>query len=351
MQSSDKDRQNAPQGNKGRVELGPSPNLAKIPVVDVGPDFPLQTLRLFEDRAHNLMDQATRHVPKSALKQLDKISRAWLQRWENDHLPEIDAVAEALDRPGAYFFSVNYEWGCSCRVAPSPCGTTARLVRVLDWRTPGLGRNIIAARVSSPAGPFTTLTWPGYTGVLTALAPGRFCAALNQAPMRKSSGFFVLDWAANRRRVWHTGHMTPAHLLRSVFESAETFEDAKRRLSETPISTPAIFLLAGLRADDALVIERTERAANVVNGAPVAANHWQTAHWAGRPRGRDSAGRAALMHTVSTEFDAAFPWLTEPILNERTRLVMIGDAAKDALLAQGFEGAKPATEALTLGKI
>src|SRR6185503_10125388 len=108
-------------------------SLDPIPVHDVGAAYPLETLELEEARAHAL-----------------------------------------IGRPGAYFLSVNYEWGCTCRVAPSPEGKSARLVRVLDWVTEGLGRYVIAARVAGEAGPFVTLTWPGYTGVLQGMAPGRF---------------------------------------------------------------------------------------------------------------------------------------------------------------------------------
>ena len=342
-----KERQDAGAGTRGQTGL--SDARVAIPVLETGPNYPLETLTAHLDRAHHLLDLATQRVPASILKQLDKVSRAWLVRWENAHLTEIDAVAKKLDRPGAYFFSVNYEWGCSCRVAPSPDGETARLARVLDWRTPGLGRNILAANVSSKVGTFTTLTWPGYTGVLSAMAPGRFSAALNQAPMRSKSGYYILDWAANRRRVWNMPHPTPSHLLRQVFETAPDFSVAKQQLTEAQISTPAIFLLAGCKADETVIIERTETEAHVMLGAGVATNHWQALGWRGRPRGHDSAGRAARMHQVAIDFDLDFHWAKPPILNDRTRLIMMADAARGTLIAQGFEDAKAATSILKLG--
>jgi hypothetical protein len=322
--------------------------LLSIPVFDCGPDFPMATLEAFEDRAHDLLNLATHRVPAAALRQLDKVSKAWLEKWQNSHRAEIDAIAERLNRPGAYFFSVNYEWGCTCRVAPSPDRKSARLVRVLDWRTPGLGRNVIAARVAGKSGRYVTLTWPGYTGVLTAMAPGRFSAALNQAPMRKAVGFYYFDWAANRRRVWNMPHVMPAHLLRDVFEKASTYDEARTLLMEHPISTPAIFSLAGLKPHETVVIERTETEARVHDGAQVAANHWQAAGWTGHPRGHDSAGRAAMMHRIGTELDSGFPWLKPPILNEHTRIVMVSDASDGRLVAQGFEKREPATTKLEL---
>jgi hypothetical protein len=324
-------------------------HLEAIPVHAVGPSFPMETLAREEARAHALIEGATRHVPRAALQSLDAISRRWLEKQDSVHLAEIDAIAARLRRPGAYFLSVNYEWGCTCRVAPAPDHASARLVRVLDWRTPGLGRHVVAARVAGDAGPFVTLTWPGYTGVLQAMAPGRFAAALNQAPMRKPLGGFYLDWAVNRARVWRMPHLTPAHLLREVFETAPTFDAAKRMLSERPISTPAIFSLAGVRPNETAIIERSETEARVHEGSNVTANHWQAPGWRGHARGRESLGRARQMHTVAPDLDPKFSWLGPPILNDNTRLVMIADAQQGRLVAQGFEAMQAATEPLELG--
>ena len=317
--------------------------LEAIPVHDVGPQFPLETLELERARADALIDGATQGVPLPALRGLDAVSRRWLAKQDSVHLEEIDAIADRLDRPGAYFLSVNYEWGCSCRVAPSPEGTSARLVRVLDWVTHGLGRYVIAARVAGAAGPFITLTWPGYTGVLQAMAPGRFSAALNQAPMRRRLGHFYLDWAVNRGRVWRMSHITPAHLLREVFETATSFDEARRMLAERPIASPAIFSLAGIRPGETAVIERTETDARVHEGINTTANHWQTPGWTGHARGNDSAGRARQMHSVSTALDPNFAWLTRPVLNWNTRLVMVADAREGRLVARGYETTGPAT--------
>ncbi len=325
-----------------------SARLEPIPVLDTGPSFAMETLIAHETRAHTLLDQATNPLPSAALRQLDKVSRRWLAKWKNAHLPEIDAIAERLARPGAYFLSVNYEWACTCRVAPGPTRKSARLVRVLDWRTPGLGRHVIAARVHGPRGRFVTLTWPGYTGVLTGMAPGRFSAALNQAPMRKAVGFYALDWAVSRRRVWTMPHPTPAHLLRSVFENAANYAEAREQLTREPISTPAIFSLAGIKANETVVIERTETDARVHVGPNVAANHWEAPGWRGRSRGNHSAERASMMHCIIPEIVPDFSWLAPPVLNPTTRIAMVSDASEGRLVAQGFEEMRPATQALVL---
>lgn len=325
-----------------------NPGLREIPVLETGPGFPIETLQLAEQRAHRLLDLATQGVPRTALKALDAVSRRWLVKWNNAHLEEIDAIAQTLDRPGAYFLSVNYEWACTCRVAPSPDNKSARLIRVLDWRTNGLGENICAARVEGAAGSFVTMTWPGYTGVLQAMAPGRFSVALNQAPMPKPVGVFLMDWAANRKRVWQSPHQTASHLLRDVCEQAKDFAQAKDMLSNESIAAPAIYSLAGVQTDEMCVIERKESEAVVHEGSSVAANHWCCEDWTGHERGVDSRGRHDSMSRVSPEFDENFFWLKTPILNDRTRLAMVADAAQGRLVARGYEGHKEATKTLDM---
>ncbi len=322
--------------------------LPQIPVLETGTDFPFETLVAEEERAHRLLNLATHGAPGSALKVLDSISRRWLVKWKNPHLDEIDAIAKRLGRPGAYFLSVNYEWACTCRVAPSTEGNSARLIRVLDWRTPGLGENVCAARVNGQAGEFVTMTWPGYTGVLQAMAPGRFSVALNQAPMPKAIGLYLMDWAAHRRRVWWMPYQTSAHLLRKVCEQAETYDEAKSMLESENIAAPAIYSLAGLEPNELCVIERIEESCEVHTGACVAANHWSTNAWTGHHRGLNSPGRSQMMSEVVADFDAEFSWLKSPVLNERTRLAMVADAAKGRVMVRGYENNQAATQTLDL---
>ncbi len=119
-------------------------------------------------------------------------------------------------------------------------------------------------------------------------------------------------------------------------------------LIDGPISTPAIFAVAGVNANETCVIERTEREARVRDGVEVAANHWETVGWTGHARGIDSAGRARMMSGLAPDLDPAFPWLKPPILNERTRLVVVADAREARLVAQGYERDGPATRPLEL---
>jgi hypothetical protein len=319
------------------VTTGQRPPLPEIPVLHVGADWPFETLDRAIERAHALLDEGGGRVPRLAVRAADAISRRWLERWHEPYLTEIDRISARIGRPGAYFLNISYEWGCTSRAGPSPDGRSARLTRVLDWPDDGLGRHIIAAYVKGLAGPWLTLTWPGYTGVLQAVAPGRFAAALNQAPMDWPVGFYPLDWLVNRLRVWDQPHLTAAHLLRQVFERARTFAEAKALLAETPIALPAIYILAGLGPEEGCVIERQPDSAHVIEGQACAANAWQAPHWSGRPRGHDNAQRVESLRSAPVALDGAFEWLRPPVLNSRTRLAFVADAASGSAIAQGFE--------------
>ena len=108
------------------------------------------------------------------------------------------------------------------------------LARTLDWPFPGLGRYVEIARMQGAAGEFFNVTWPGYVGVLTALAPGRFGASINQAPLRRRTHQRFLrpfDLAVNGlSTLVRQRSIPPDQLLRFVFEEADDYAEARRML-------------------------------------------------------------------------------------------------------------------------
>lgn len=322
--------------------------LPEIPVFDVGPDFAIETARLAgRERAYAMLEAATAGIPTFALRAADSISRRWLSARTSPYLAELDALAALSSRPGAYFLNVHYEWGCTSAAKPAPEGSTARLLRALDWNVNGLGRYVVAARIRSGFGPWVSLTWPGFTGVLQAMAPGRFAAAINQPGVRKRTGVRVIDWLLNKPSVWRSAHLQPIHLLRRVFELAPDFDAARDMLEATPICTPAIYTLAGLRPSEVCIIERREMSARVLVKSACTANEWQTPEWQPGHHGAfENAKRLATMRTTRGSLDLS--WLHWPILNKETRLALAADPAQGRLIAQGYEANGPATRPLEL---
>lgn len=320
--------------------------LPEIPLIDAGADWPLETLERERGRVDALLDAGAGRLPTSAIRIADAVSRRWLVRHRSPQLAEIDRIAERLGRPGAHYLNVSYEWGCTTAATPATDGAPARLARVLDWPDRGLGRYVIAVRVASPVGPWVTLCWPGYCGVLQAVAPGRFAAALNQAPLEGDTGIYSLDWLAARAQLWRRPHPTASYLLRRAFETAPDYAAAKAMLRDSPIAAGAIYSLVGPGPGEGCVIERRPEDAHVMEGPAAAANTWQAPGWRGRPRGEANPERLAAMRGIAAGLDPAFEWLRPPVLNDTTRLAFVADPASGALVAQGWEADGPATAPL-----
>jgi hypothetical protein len=227
-----------------------------------------------------------------------------------------------------------------------------RRTQRLDWPF-RLGGQVVVARHSPPSGPYYNVTWPGYVGVLTALAPGRFAAAINQPPMRYSLDRFSLglpiDWTVNRWRIRAMTALPPAHLLRQAFESCATYAEAKSLLIVTPICIPAIYTLTGTLPDEGCIIERLERDAVVHEAPACVANHWLNCKFKGRPRARNSPKRLSAMRTALPHLGSLqFGWLTPPVLNHLTRVAAELNADTSRLTVQGWHGSTPQTRVLEI---
>jgi hypothetical protein len=325
-----------------------SHNLPEIPVVDLGSGDAAELVRLERQRAAALLGIGHAVYPRWLLAFGDRRSRAWLERQSNPYLPEIDRVAASLGAPGVHMLNMSYEWACTTGAHHERAAEGCRLLRVLDWPMPGLGRHAVVTRQQGAAGPWLNVTWPGFVGSLTGMAPGRFAAAFNQPPLRRRTPFLVTDWAADRIGWWRSRALPPAHLLRRVFERARDFEEAKAMIAETPLCLPAFFVLAGTKPDEAVVIERLETRAFVHPAPAAVANHFLGARIRGRARGQESRQRRQMMLKALGRGARDFAWLEWPVLNGDTRLAVEANAATGELLVWGFEPDGPATRPLRL---
>lgn len=208
---------------------GPLDLLTRVPAADVG----------------DIVSAGHRHYGSTAMRCGEWISRRWLARSRSPYRHEVTAITERLGTAGGALLNLSYEWSCSSAAAADPHGPGNCLLRTLDWPLDGLGRHVVVARFGGRCGPWINVTWPGFVGALTAMAPGRFSAAINQPPMRRYTPSFVVDWAVNRCRVWTETAMPPAHLLRHVFETCRSYGEARQMLCDTPICVPAFFILSG----------------------------------------------------------------------------------------------------------
>ena len=296
------------------------------------------------ERFQAIMAAGTHHYGEGLMVVGDSISRHWLAACANPYAVEIAEIAAVAGMPGSFLMNLSYEWACTTSVTADPSGSGNRLLRTLDWPLQGLGRNVVVATMEGAAGVYENVTWPGFAGVVTAMAPGRFSAAINQPPMRKWSPSFWLDWGINRCRLWRRRALPPVHVLRQVFDTCRTYREAKKVLSETPLAMPAFFTLSGIEPREGCVIEREEDATHVREAPASVANHWVAAHIPGRCRGIDSLGRFTLMESLGEGVLDDFSWVRSPILNSTTRLAVVANAKRGLLNVQGWEADAPATK-------
>ena len=196
--------------------------LPQIPVLDLRDGGPVEHARRRRHEMLALRDACFSVVPaplRGLARPLDRVSSAWLKGTPSPYVGEIAEIAAIAERPGVWFVNASYEWGCTTRIDVEPAPI---LRRTLDWPFPGLGRYVEVALQDGGAGPYASLTWPGAVGVLTAVARGRFAAAINQAPLyrrTKPAALLPTDFLLNGIATWRqAGRWPAAHLLRFAFD-------------------------------------------------------------------------------------------------------------------------------------
>jgi hypothetical protein len=322
--------------------------LPEIPILDLEGGDLAELARRERQRAAALLGIGHASYPGWVLKFGDKRSRRWLAEQHNPYLREIDEIAIELGAPGAHLLNISYEWACTSGADRDHNRGGSRMLRVLDWPLPGLGRHVVVARLKGAAGPWLNVTWPGFVGTLTAMAPGRFAAAFNQPPLRRRTGLMLADWLVDRIRVGQSRALPPAHLLRQVFEQAPDFAAAKKMIAETPLCLPAFFLLSGIKPQESVVIERLENRAFIHEAPAAVSNHFPGPRLTGAPRGRETGPRRRMMLEALARGARDFDWVQPPILNSETRLAVEANASTGELLVWGFEPGGPATRQLRM---
>lgn len=326
-------------------------DLPGIPVVDDAAN----PFALFEKKrglAQALADICRKLIPGFILRYMTKKSEAWAARAQPPYKGELDAIAGDLGRD-AYALNLSYEWGCTTTAFNDAARGGVTMYRTLDWPIKGMGDKLVVARHTGPAGEYLNIGYPGFVGVLTGMAGGRFTAAINSAPIPKHGWGFAGDYILSKRDNLRNDGMPAAFLLRKAFEECADYRAAVKMLSETPLMAPAIFTVAGVNEGEHCVIERMPGKAIVHEGLKegfvCAANHWLNDEWPAHDRPTRTRRRRAEMVAGMDQYKGGFDWLDGAVLNGRTRLALEANARNGTLTLMGVEGKKPATQTLHLG--
>ena len=133
-------------------------------------------------------------------------------------------------------------------------------VRNLDWPLDHMGPATRVFRFHRGAREFVSVGVPGQVGVLSGMLPGAYSCTINWAPPAAFPSF----------------EFGPTFLLRDTLETCDTYDDAVRKLQETPMSTSVFFTICGTERGQACVIERTPNESMIrppTDGVLVQANH------------------------------------------------------------------------------
>lgn len=330
--------------------------LHQVALIDVREGGALKHAVEGAERARALRDDCLGFFPpvaRSLIPIFDGLARRWLKRSDSPYVGEVSAIATSLGFSGVWFLNGSYQWGCTA-VAREEDGLPW-LARTLDWPFPGLGRHVEVAHKAGPAGDFYSVTWPGYVGALTAMAPARFAASINQAPLFRRTRHPWLrpyDLLANALETWTIRHMPPDQLLRQVFETCANYAEARRMLETAPIARPVIFTLAGCKPGECCVIERKVDSYVTRESETVVANDWHMSvePWEGRiashlllsctypEAGENSRKRAATLAGFDGRLrEGRFSWVVEPVLNRCTRLAVEMCPADGILRVAGYD--------------
>lgn len=173
-----------------------------------------------------------------------------------EHRAEVASIANLVGRPendvllgSLYYDAFRYLIGCTAFACDGPDGPIH--ARNLDWWTEDqmLARStcVVNAHGGDAVGPYQMVSWPGFIGALSGLAPGRFSVTLNAAISDEKPSLAAPVVLA----------------LRQALEACRDFGEAVDRLERAPIAADCLLLVAGTRQGEMAVIERTSTRAAV----------------------------------------------------------------------------------------
>ena len=188
-------------------------SLVTIPILDVpATDEPGVASALAEPaRLALLLDAGRRAYSPIGVRFADARSRMWAANSKSPYAGAVAQVDRVVHRAGAFRLNYSYEWGCTSAAADDRAAGGTTLWRTLDWPFDGLGRALVAVRQQGRAGRYISVTWPGFVGVLTGLAPGRFAERSTNRRCRCPAG--ARSSAGSRR---DGSSVNPTHCRRAI---------------------------------------------------------------------------------------------------------------------------------------
>jgi hypothetical protein len=191
----------------------------------------------FKDKIKTIA-KVTSYIPAYAV--MSKIGIYTVKYQEDDWIEYVLMISEYADISisESVMLSTTYELGCTSVLVRDLEGNII-LGRNLDFMTYFVFSHGMYEAEYYRKGElvYKGIELAGFKGAINAVKPGKFTASLNQ---RK---YHYL--AVNMFRI-SKGFRSPNYNLMKVMEDAETYEDAIRIMSETPLTAAVYYTIAGL---------------------------------------------------------------------------------------------------------
>jgi hypothetical protein len=234
-----------------------------------------------------------------------------------EHREEMASIARMIGRPepevllgNLYYEAFRQLMGCTAFACDTPDGPIH--ARNLDWWTEDqmLSQLTCVVRAQgAAAGPYELVSWPGFIGAVSGMAPGRFAVTLNAVISSERPSL-----------------APPVVLLiRQALETCSAYGEALDLLARSPIAADCLLLVTGTKAGEMAVIERTSTRAAVrgpERGFVAVTNDYRRLDAAGVMRGN------RLQETACGRFDRATEMLGQRLPTDSTTcLRILGDPA------------------------
>jgi hypothetical protein len=245
-------------------------------------------------------------------------------------LSHLSARSDAVRQGTPEWLSRLLRLGCTSGVVRLG---TKRVVHVrnMDWAVGHMGKSTRTFRFVDDGREFVTVGVPGMVGALSGMVPGKYSATINYAPPTFMPGF---DFG-------------PLFLLRKVFETCDTYEEACHALSHTKLSANVLFMVCSAKGQ-ACIIERTRNAFAKVpmrGGTLTVANNYRSKKFSKENEGWDpdiikyskdradvlNAGLKGFGHGASLE-QVACALDADPVINDETCQMMAFDPSRGEVL-------------------
>ncbi len=160
-------------------------------------------------------------------------------------------------------------FGCTSAIIDTPDEGIVH-IRNMDWELKNMGKSTVVIDEYK----YLSICCPGMLGALSGMVVGAFSITMNWAP-------------PNGGAAWELG---PLFLLQYILENARTYEEAVELAEDTPLSTPALFSIAGTVS--ACVVERSQEYSQIREMRPgqplVTTNHYLTSGMREYNQGHDA---------------------------------------------------------------